>query len=203
MEDTQMPTANEDKAPDPVLNACNEYYVSYKKAAEGSETQHKLIMALNNHILDQKSKIKELEWLMTKTAQDAKEQHDYHVQHHKQMLELNVQLQHFFIFNFHLLECMAASKCWVGWDRFGWGRSTIAGTAAAASSVRVFRLPPDKCITGSSRGSWQGWAGAAVGVHTDGVGAQQSSPNSPRMSMSAMEPAPAPAPAPANSEPKS
>ena len=26
---------------------------------------------------------------MTKTAQDAKEQHDYHVQHHKQMLELN------------------------------------------------------------------------------------------------------------------
>ena len=89
MEDTQMPTANEDKAPDPVLLACNEYYVSYKKAAEGSETQHKLIMALNNHILDQKSKIKELEWLMTKTAQDAKEQHDYHVQHHKQMLELS------------------------------------------------------------------------------------------------------------------
>ena len=84
-----MPTANEDKAPDPVLLACNEYYVSYKKAAEGSETQHKLIMALNNHILDQKSKIKELEWLMTKTAQDAKEQHDYHVQHHKQMLELS------------------------------------------------------------------------------------------------------------------
>ena len=84
-----MPTANEDKAPDPVLNACNEYYASYKKAAEGSETQHKLIMALNNHILDQKSKIKELEWLLTKTAQDAKEQHDYHVQHHKQMLELN------------------------------------------------------------------------------------------------------------------
>ena len=68
MEDTQMPTANEDKAPDPVLLACNEYYVSYKKTAEGSETQHKLIMALNNHILDQKSKIKELEWLMTKTA---------------------------------------------------------------------------------------------------------------------------------------
>ena len=54
MEDAQQSISKEEKAQDLVLKTCNEYYSSYKKDPEGSETQHKLIMALNNHVLFQK-----------------------------------------------------------------------------------------------------------------------------------------------------